>query len=296
VYIFRQVPVSDVRDAIELVQLRLFLPLVVLVFTVYFAGDALAHHLAFSWLAAPTRFFDVLLARAATYILAMLNFFAGQGGIGYWLVRTRKVSPGEATSSIVFVMFMELYLIFVLSSVGIVLMPEVRLSDFLRGTSEGTLVRLVFITLAVLTLQIVIWVRKPDGKLVRWLLFRGPFMVFDRVRLRHFALIFALKLLVYVFDLLGAWLALEAFGVDVPLVRILTYLPLIYLIGSIPITVLHLGTTQVAWVFFFRDLVPPATMIGFSLLWHFAFVAIYMLVGVACLPRVLEDLDRESPG
>jgi len=296
VYIFRQVPISDVRDALELVQLQLFVPLVVAVFIIYFAGDALAHHLAFSWLVTPTRFFEVLLARAATYILTTVNFFAGQGGIGYWLVRTRKVSPGEATSSIVFVMFMELFLIFVLSSVGIILMPEVQLSDFLGDTSEGTLVRLVFVTLAVLTCQIFVWVRKPDGKLVRRLLFRGPFMVFDRVRPRHFAIMFALKLFIYVFDLLGAWLALKTFGVDVPLVRILTYLPLIYLIGSIPITVLHLGTTQVAWVFFFRDLVAPATMIGFSLLWHFVFVAVYMLAGLACLPRVLEDLDRESSG
>jgi uncharacterized membrane protein YbhN (UPF0104 family) len=121
-------------------------------------------------------------------------------------------------------------------------------------------------------------------------------MVFDRVRPRHFAIMFALKFFIYVFDLLGAWLALKTFGVDVPLVRILTYLPLIYLIGSIPITVLHLGTTQVAWVFFFRDLVAPATMIGFSLLWHFVFVAVYMLAGLACLPRVLEDLNRESSG
>ena len=38
------------------------------------------------------------------------------------------------------------------------------------------------------------------------------------------------------------------------------------------------------------------TMIGFSLLWHFVFVAVYMLAGVACLHRVLEDLDRESSG
>jgi hypothetical protein len=32
VYIFRQVPISDVRDALELVQLKLFVPLVVAVY------------------------------------------------------------------------------------------------------------------------------------------------------------------------------------------------------------------------------------------------------------------------
>jgi uncharacterized membrane protein YbhN (UPF0104 family) len=235
-----------------------------------------------------------LLARAATYILTMVNFFAGQGGIGYWLVRAKGASPGQATSSIVFVIFMETFLIFFLSSVGIILMPHVHLSDFISNSPEGHLVRLVFITLAVLSFQIFIWVRKPNGRLVRWLLFRGPFMAFGKVRLRHFAIIFWLKLGAYIFEILGAWLALESFGVDVPLIHVLTYLPLIYLIGAIPVTVLALGTTQVAWLFFFRDLVPPATLIGFSLLWHFAFVAGYMLTGIACLPRVLDDLKRES--
>lgn len=294
VYIFRQVPISDVRDALRLVRLDLFLPLVVVVFIIYFAADALAHNLAFRWLAASTRFFEVLLARAATYILTMVNFFAGQGGLGYWLVRVKGASPGEATSSIVFVMFMELFLIFFLGSVGIILMPRVHLSQFTTDTPEGTLVRLVFITLAVLAFLIFIWVRKPEGRLVHWLLFRGPFMVFGKVRLRHFAIMFCLKLFVYVFDILGAWLALKSFGVDVPLVRVVTYLPLIYLVGSIPVTVLHLGTTQVAWLFFFRDLVPPAAIVGFSLLWHLAFAAAHMLAGIACLPRVMEDLKRES--
>jgi uncharacterized membrane protein YbhN (UPF0104 family) len=291
-FIFHRVPFSEVMAAFGLVRFNLFVPLILIIFSLMFITDSLIHHLAFSWLAARTRFFEVVLARGASYILGMLNFFVGQGGIGYWLARTKKVPAGEAASTIVFVMFMDLFAIIVLSSVGVVLMPEVHLRHFFIISSEGHLVRTVFITLAVLLFQIYIWVRKPEARIARWLFFRGPFLVFDRVRFRHFAIVFALKFFVFLFDLLGAWLALKTFEVDIPLAQIITYLPLIYLIGAVPITVLHLGTTQAAWLFFFRDLAPPATLLAFSVLWSFAFIAAHMAVGLACLPRVLGDFGR----
>jgi len=278
--------------AFRLVRFHLFIPLILIIFSVMFITDSLIHHLAFTWLAARTRFFEVVLARGATYILGMVNFFIGQGGIGYWLSRTKKVPAGEAASTIVFVIFMDLFAIVVLSSVGVVLMPEVHLSHFFIISSEGHLVRTVFITLTVLLFQIFIWVWKPEAPLARRLFFRGPFLVFDRVQFRHFAIVFAIKFSAFLFDLLGAWLALKTFGVDIPLVHILTYLPLIYLIGSIPITVLHIGTTQAAWLFFFRDLAPPATLLAFSVLWSLAFIAAHMAAGLACLPRVLGDFGR----
>lgn len=291
-FIFHRVPFSEVTAAFGLVRFHLFIPLILIIFSAMFITDSLIHHLAFTWLAARTCLFEVVLARGASYILGMLNFFIGQGGIGYWLARTKKVPAGEAASTIVFIMFMDLFAIIVLSSVGVVLMPEVHLSHFFTISSEGNLVRTVFITLTVLLFQIYIWVRKPKARIARWLLFRGPFLVFDRVRFRHFAIASSIKLSAYIFDLLGAWLALKTFGVDVPLAHIITYLPLIYLIGAIPITVLHLGTTQAAWLFFFRDLVLPATLLAFSVLWSFVFIAAHMAVGFACLPRVLGDFGR----
>jgi len=291
VYIFRQVPLPEVMASFKLVRLDLFIPVVFTVFPVFFITDTLTHHLVFTWLAARTRFFEVMFARGATYILSMLNFFAGQGGIGYWLSRTKKVPGGEAASTIVFVMFMELFLIMVLSAMGIILMPEVHLSHFLSAGSEGVLVRTVFITLGVLLFQVYIWSTKPPGRLVHWLLFRGPFQVFDRARFRHFAIIFVIKLFMYIVDIFGAWVGLKTFGVDVPLVHMLTYLPLIYLIGSIPVTVLRLGTTQAAWLFFFSDLMDPATIIAFSVLWSFSFLFLRTAAGLVCLPKALSDFN-----
>ncbi|MCP4224339.1 MAG: ABC transporter permease, partial [Actinomycetia bacterium] len=60
------------------------------------------------------------------------------------------------------------------------------------------------------------------------------------------------------------------------------------------ITVLGLATTQAAWLYFFADLAPPATIVAFSLLWSVGFIAPSIGTGLACLPRVLRDL-RDQP-
>lgn len=289
VFIFRRVPFSEVMAAFRLVRLHLFIPLILIVFPITYISDSLSHHLAFTWLVERTRFFEVLLARGASFILGMLNFFIGLGGIGYWFSRTKKVPAGEAASAIVFVMFMNLFPIIVLSSVGVILMPDFHLSHFFTISSEGHLVRIVFITLMVLLFQIFIWVRKPEAPLARWLFFRGPFLVFDRVKFRHFAIVFGIKFFSFSSVLLGIWLGLKTFGVDLSLLHIITYVPLVLLIGSIPITVFQLGTTQAAWLFFFRDLAPPATLVAFSVLWSFGFIVMRMATGFACLPRALKD-------
>jgi len=293
IYVFKQVPLSDVREAFALVRLHIFIPVSLFVFTIFFLADSLTHHLAFNWLAAHTKFLEVLPARGATYLLTQLNFFAGQGGIGYWLSRKKKVPAGEAASTIVFVMFMDFFVIMFLSSIGILLMPEIHPGHFFNITSKGSLVRVVYISLAVILFMVFIWVDKPEGKLVRWLMFRGPFMVFDRLKFSHFAWMFLFKLIRYIVEIIGAWVGLKAFGVNVPLFKVFTYLPLIYLISAIPITVLNLGTSQVAWLFFFEGAASPGVLIAFSFLWHFSFVVAKMTVGVTCLPSVTKDLSSD---
>ena len=290
IYVFHQVPFPEVMASFRLVRLSIFVPIVLILFLVFLISDALCNHLVFTWLTARTRFFEVLLASGAARILEVVNVLIGRGGIGYWLSKTKKIPPSEATGAVVFIVYMDVLAIFVVSSIGLVLMPEINLSDFFAATSEGFLVRVVSITLTLLALDVCIWLTKPELWLFRWFRSRGPFVVFDRVRVRHFVIILVIKLIVYPIDFLGAWLALRAFGLEIPLAHIFTYLPLIYLIGSIPITVLGLATTQAAWLYFFADPAPPATIVAFSLLWSVGYIAPSIGTGLACLPRVLRDL------
>src|SRR5207244_8622153 len=54
------------------------------------------------------------------------------------------------------------------------------------------------------------------------------------------------------------WLALPLFGMHVPFVTLLTFLPLVFFFAALPIAAAHLGPSQAAWVYFFRGAAPEA--------------------------------------
>lgn len=288
-YIFRRVPFREIWTSFGLVRLHLFIPLVLFMFPFFFIIDSVAHNMVFNWFNCRTDFREVLYARGATYILNLLNFFVGQGGMAVWLSRKKKVGLKEATSSVIFLMTLDFATLMFFSTVGVVFfLEDIRLTDFFSFSDEGTLIRFCLITSVVLLLFIFIWIRKPDTRLAR-VLFRGPWVVFDRTTPRHFGIIFMLKVGIFIIDMVGYWLGLKTFGVDIPFILVFTYLPLIFLIGAIPITVLHLGTTQAAWLWFFRDYISEPVILAYTLLMSFSYIVIRMTVGLIFLSRVYRE-------
>ena len=76
----------------------------------------------------------------------------------------------------------------------------------------------------------------------------------------------------------------------IPFTALVAFLPVIFMIAALPITVARLGTTQAAWVFFFDAYADPSTILAFSLAAHLTFVITRALLGVAFLPRAYVEL------
>jgi hypothetical protein len=89
--------------------------------------------------------------------------------------------------------------------------------------------------------------------------------------------------------------AAHAFGIDIPFSQMLTFLPVIFMLAALPVTVAHLGTTQAAWIFFFNQYAPVPRLLAFSLAAHLVFASTRALLGVIWLPAAYFDLRRE-PG
>lgn len=295
IYIFSKVPFGDVIGAFTLIKPAVFISIYALQFMAFINLDSLAHYLVFNWFNAKTGWIEVFFARGATYILSLLNYFMGQGGIGYWLARKKNVSATEAASSIFFLLFMDFFSLILFTTLGIIfLIEEIGLRHFFTTGSEGHLVRFVVIALFIMILQVIVWLSRTENPFLRKVLFRGPFLVFGKSRPEHFALILLVKGTLLLSDVFFTWLLLLSFEVDIPFMHFLTYLPLIYLISAIPITVFHLGTTQAAYLLFFKDFAPPEVLLAFSLLINFMMIATRALAGSICLRRVSKELFEKS--
>jgi hypothetical protein len=68
------------------------------------------------------------------------------------------------------------------------------------------------------------------------------------------------------------------------------FLPVVFLVGALPMTVAHLGTSQAAWIFFFSDYAPTADLLAYSLASHLTFMLANGTFGVLFLPKAYSDL------
>ena len=69
---------------------------------------------------APMRYRDILPIRASMYVLALINTSLAQGGVAYYLHRKSGISFLSALSSVLFIAMLEIYQLFLFSTVGVI--------------------------------------------------------------------------------------------------------------------------------------------------------------------------------
>ena len=90
--------------------------------------------------------------------------------------------------------------------------------------------------------------------------------------------------------------ALTFFGIEIPVLPLLAFLPIVYLVAALPVTVAHLGTSQAAWIFFFGGYAAEADLLAYSLAAHLTFMLANGSFGLIFLPRVYADLFSRRRG
>jgi uncharacterized membrane protein YbhN (UPF0104 family) len=112
--------------------------------------------------------------------------------------------------------------------------------------------------------------------------------------LRRYGQMVLLRAPMFAVSLCLHYFAAPAFGLDIPFAQLVAFLPVIFMIAALPITVAHLGTTQAAWVYFFSGFGAPEQLLAFSLAAHATFTATRALLGVAFMPKAYADLVQPA--
>jgi len=246
----------------------------------YFLVDTFVVQQAVSWFNVRVPYRDILPIRATTYILSLVNTQLGQGGVALYLHRKYDVPFWEITSTVIFISFVEIYQLAFYSFVGAAV-----------GGELGRVAPLpVYAGLAgFLVVHLWYFSRPRGGRLAQ----ARVLATFRKARPRHY-----LQLLLYKTpNLLAAvtvhWLALPLFGMHVPFVALLTFLPLVFFFAALPIAAAHLGPSQAAWVYFFRRWAPEADLVAYSLAAHLTFMLMNAAIGLVFLRRAARELAEE---
>ena len=296
-FIFSRIPVSEVIAELSNVRFAPYLALMLPYSLFYCLVDTFVLTRAVHWFHQPVPYRRLLPIRASSYILSLLVSGLGQGGLA-WFVHRREGIPFLALAgTMMYLGVMEVIQLALYASIGIVAFYPHLVPAF----APLYLVLMVVMGLGLLLIHRGIGPLQPlqvllpetvKTRLTQWLLQRevGLFNTFRHVRVRHVVLTLLYKAPNFLVAVLVQHVALQLFGIEVPVARLFTMLPIVFLAASVPGTVAHLGTSQAAWLYVFAGYGTEAQILAYSLVAHVTFMVLNGLLGLASMPFAIKDL------
>ncbi|HEV7555342.1 MAG TPA: hypothetical protein VGO00_07815 [Kofleriaceae bacterium] len=219
---------------------------------------------------------DVFAVRGATYLLFLINYALGQGGFGYYLHRSGE-TVRRAAGAVLFLIGTNFATLLLLTAIGMAV----------AGTTvDATLYWVIVFGLVGFAAYLAVIAIGPH-----WLARRPVLEPLFDAGLGGHALAVAGRIPHVTIVMLGHWVAMRAWGLDVPFVHGMLLMPAVAIATVLPISPAGLGTTQAAIVYFFADYGVgltsddrAASVFVFAVV-HFVYGIIMALVlGAACFP------------
>lgn len=299
-FLLRRIPLEEVVGALRQVPVWTYLALMVPYSMVYSAIDAFVLYRVMNWFHAPVTYLRILPVRASAYIMALLNPSLGHGAVAFALHRRQNLPLLEVAGSLLFLTVLEFCQLALYAALGIFAVhPQLRVAFLpiyaVLGAGLGgafLCVRQGIDPVAPVLTRIGRWYRgDPMYRAPSRLPHLGLLQAFRQAGVWHYLLTLLYKAPNFLLALVVHYFALRLFGVQVPLVQLLTFLPIVFLVASLPVTVAHLGTTQAAWVYLFSPYGEASRLLAYSLVAHVTFMVLNGLIGVCFLRFALQGRD-----
>jgi uncharacterized membrane protein YbhN (UPF0104 family) len=288
-WLFHIVPFDTLAHTVRRAPLGLFIALVVGYVLVTLAADSFATWITFrrSLPGVPVTWLETALMRGASYLLAVLHYGVGQGGLAWFLHRKHKVPLARSAGAVMIITGVNVILVAFTAAVGVAL----------GGAPASPGLRILVLVLScAFPAYLAVIAARPGFLRKRAVL--AP--LFDAGVVGHLAAA-AARLPHIAVLLLGHILAMRLFGVKPPLGQALALLPIVFVVATLPIAPSGLGTAQAAAVALLSPFAAgtpeerQAAVLGYSLALQFLSLIGQALLGVACLRLATGGATIETP-
>ncbi|MBW1882149.1 MAG: hypothetical protein JRJ58_01370 [Deltaproteobacteria bacterium] len=244
----------------------------------FFLIDSLIVWRVVCWFNTPVRYLDILPIRGSSYILSILNEQVGKGAMGLYLNRRYGVPGWEVGSSMIFIMFCEFFYLLAWAFVGWLMrgdeLPEVF--GLIPWIGAGA---------ALFFAGFYLFFRGPIGRGVA-LREKPLFKSFREAGILRYLTIMVLRSPALLSAVVVYTLALRLFGVDVEMLQMLGYLPIIFFGAATPGPMRTVAITL--WVILFPGNEGEMTTFGF--VQHNFFIFFNAAIGLLFLRRANREL------
>lgn len=308
-YLFCLYPPGQIWKALQYVRLETFIPFAIGYFIWIFFVDVFALVRVLKRFGFKVPFKSLLPARGVTYLLMVLNYGAAQAGFAYYLKRTHRIPIWEALSVFFFIAVIDLYWVITLALVGSFFqeyeISGIQLKNFVWLVSA--------VAYFLFFLNYLFWrgplyqkLEKKNWRVIHWIRNKDIFRLFKEAIWLDYLRLALLRTPIHVSLIISMYVVLKTFDVFVPFLYILGNMPLVFLVGTIPITPGGLGTANAVIVellkpyltgamFETTKITPAELLLAASLLWMFANYALKVLFGAYCLKKVSKELFKATP-
>ncbi|ACY17061.1 lysylphosphatidylglycerol synthase domain-containing protein [Haliangium ochraceum] len=283
-YATRDLSLAALAAALAPVALAPFVALVLALSLGALACDASALWLA---LGRRQRLRALLLTRGASALLSVLNYGAGQGGLVYFLFRHHGVPLAAGTGAVL------------LSAAALMAVLALAVgSAMLLGAlpAHPALLLAAWAAMAVVPGYLALAATRPAPLVrVRWL---APLFALPA---RALAAVLAIRALHLALLIGGHWALMALFGIEVPLTAALLRLPIVFLIGALPIAPAGIGTTQASAIALFSAFAigdasaRDAAVLAYSACTQIAGMAVLVAIGLPCWRLLARAAPTPTP-
>lgn len=304
-YLFHHYPPAKVWQSLQYVRVIPFLFFSFGYFFWIYLVDVFSVSRAFQRFGHKLTLKELFPVRGVTYLLMVLNYAAGQAGFAYYLKRTHRIPLFEVLSFLFFIAVIDLYWIITLGLVGSFMGAHI-----IGGIDITPIIRtLALVAYIALALNFLFWHDElskkigiqPHWAFIRWLRSKKIFRVFKEAGWKDYLGMAALRAPIHFTIILSFYILFEVFQTHISFSSILGNIPIVFLIGIIPVTPGGLGTTNVALVqllaphltgtiFQTTNITPEELLFSVTLVWMFTNYSLKILTGLFCIRKVSREL------
>lgn len=302
VYLFHVYPPKNIYNSLQYMNIGLFGLISVSYMLLMFVLDTYSISRVLRTFGCSAPFAELLPARGSTYLLMVVNYAAGQAAFAFYQYRKYGIPISRMLGIFSIIVVVDLFILVTIAFVATFFTSW----PFKIGNMEiGTFVRIFTAAIYIGFALAVILLNKFSRLKIFERLLKNKFL--NLIATTGFLDYFSVgisRLPVHIFILCGMYVAMHAF-MDVPFVNVISNIPIVFFIGSLPITPGGVGTSNVALVELFKPFVSNAAissgaisagdlLFSFSLAWLFANYLMKALIGVICLKFVSRDLFKPT--
>ncbi|MGE0394738.1 MAG: hypothetical protein AB7I25_12155 [Vicinamibacterales bacterium] len=246
----------------------------------FFLIDTMVVWRVVNWFNTRITYSEIVPVRASSYILSIINEQVSKGAVALYLHRRANVPGWEVGSSMIFIMFCELYYLMAWATIGVALQGDALPAVFhsIPGIFAGALVFLAVFFLFFSG-------RIPAGPLAT-LRDKPIFHAFRKAKLWYYGAFFVMRSPMMLGAVFVYTRSLGLFGIEAGYLQVLGYLPVILFGATTPGPMRSVAI--LLWVVLFPE--KPGEVTAFGFVQHNFFILFNAAIGLVFLRKATADL------